>query len=114
MTEIDSIETSKFIDSVDNEFHLSLDGKLVLPGDKLSHLIKQTEKKKIILSNGLSLSNEIEVRKAGSLKFRSPSTFYVESLSQFYQPQIGDQVLSYQKNYNFASFHFNLIGYWNY
>ena len=88
--------TSQFLEYESQTIDFDFKERYVLPGDDVTEFLnKRTMNEKIILSKGLSENSEsrVIVTIAGTLKNRSPSTYWIETKSTFYTPLVGDQVI---------------------
>ncbi|KAF7989008.1 hypothetical protein HCN44_007318 [Aphidius gifuensis] len=69
-------------------------GEIVMPGDTIKVATPQNPKEKIILGPGLRRDGDILYAcKAGLLKFRTPSIYYVDSYQRRYIPNRGESVV---------------------
>lgn len=69
-------------------------GEIVMPGDTIKTITPQNQKEKIILGPGLRRDGDIVYAcKAGILKLRTPSIYYVDSFQRRYIPNRGENVV---------------------
>lgn len=69
-------------------------GDVVLPGDSCQEIATIGEKSKVILGPGLRKEvNGIFITKAGTLRKRTPNTFWVDNYQKRYIPARGENVL---------------------
>lgn len=96
------IAADNFLKSKNNIDSASFNSSLVYPGDNVTSKIMLHSKNNVILGVGLNRiqnydgdikTDTIIAVIIGTLKFRSPSTFWVESNCKRYFPRTGDQIV---------------------
>jgi exosome complex component RRP40 len=92
--------------SVDVNFH-SIN---VSPGDDVTEIVTQS-RKGIKLGKGLEYSNErIIANTAGKLKYRAPTSYWVESMSMHFVPRVGDHVVGMIEDKGGEFYRVNIFG----
>ena len=90
-----NVYASSFLESVSQTIDVEFTEQYFLPGvDVTEFLNRRPVNKKITVSRGLheDKNKRIIVTTAGILKYRSPSTYWIEAKSTHYTPLVGDQV----------------------
>ena len=92
-------QSTQFLNQLNQSHGLLNSNTFLLPGQLLlnENDFKIPAGRKITISKGIQElsegSDKIICIEPGILRFRAPSTYYIESKSKFYSPSVGDQVL---------------------
>ena len=92
-------QSTQFLNQLNQSHGLLNSNTFLLPGQLLSNEndFKIPVDRKITISKGIQElsqgSEKLICTEPGILRFRAPSTYYIESKSKFYSSSVGDQVL---------------------
>ena len=118
-------QSTQFLNQLNQSHGLLNSNTFLLPGQLLlnENDFKIPADRKITISKGIQEvhegSEKLICTEPGLLRFRAPSTYYIESKSKFYSPSVGDQVLrSKPLTIHFSCIYLNVfsmnLDYWNY
>ncbi len=85
---------SEFLENASKTLNTKFQPTNLLPGDNVTSIVTNQFVKGIILGRGLiEKSNEVYAVNAGTLQYSPPSTYWVDSNSKIYIPNLGDQIV---------------------
>lgn len=101
---IDSVATTKrkhaadlaseFLENASKTLNTKFQPINLLPGDNITSIVTNQVVKGIILGRGLIEKNkEVYAINAGTLQYSPPSTYWIDSNSKIYIPNLGDQIV---------------------
>ena len=85
---------SEFLENASKMLNTKFQPINLLPGDKVTSIVTNHFVKGIILGRGLiERSNEVYAVNAGRLQYSPPSTYWIDSNTKIYIPNLGDQIV---------------------
>ena len=85
---------SEFLENASKALNTKFQPIKLLPGDNVTSIVTNQFVKGIILGRGLiEKSNEVYAVNTGTLQYSPPSTYWIDSNSKIYIPNLGDQIV---------------------